>query len=57
MILDHWLGVNFYIPISLVNENFSTASSKNSQVEGKFWTRWYFSFDLHGELCLKDEYV
>lgn len=57
MIMDRDLGVNFYIPISLVDNNFETAVKRDSDVNGRFYFRKYFSKYLHGKDTLKDEYV
>lgn len=55
MIMDPKLGVNFYVPISLVDENFDQAVRRDSDVEARFNFRHYFSKHLHGKDSLKDE--
>lgn len=57
MITDEKLGVNFYIPISMVDENFNQAVLRDSDKNAKFIFRRYFSKYLHGKDYLKDEWV
>lgn len=57
MILDDKLGVNFYIPISFVDDNFNAAVMRDSDINGRFKFRRYFSQHLHGKDSYKDEWV
>ena len=57
MIMDQKLGINFYIPISLVDENFDAAVKRDSDINAKFHFRRYFSKHLHGKNTIKDEWV
>lgn len=57
MIMDKQLGVNFYIPISKVDENFNSAVQRDSDINAIFHFRRYFSKHLHGKDYLKDEWV
>ena len=57
MIVDEKLRVNFYIPISKCDENFSQAIIEDSMVKGRFWFRRYFCEYLHGDKTKSDEMV
>lgn len=57
IIVDEELGINFYIPMSLVDENFEKAHLYNALKEQKFWFRKYFCSKIHGNKVSKDEYV
>lgn len=57
MIRDKKLGINFYIPITKINENFDIAVKKDACIKEKFYVRKYFSRALHGDDCEKDDIV
>ena len=57
MIMDSKLGINFYIPISLVDENFDAAVKRDSDINATYYFRRYFSSYLHGKNTKKDEWV
>lgn len=52
-VLDPDLDLNFYLPISLVDENMKRAYEKGAAVNGKFWFRKH----PMGSKSAKDEYV
>lgn len=57
IILDHKLGVNFYIPISKCDKNFEDAVKRDSILKSKFIFRRYFSEKLHGDKVKEDDLV
>ena len=50
MIKDEKLGLNFYIPISLVDKNMDEAKKINAFSTRKFYHRKYFCKHFHGSL-------
>jgi len=58
MICEPCLKFNFYMPISMVDENFRQAHQKNSILKQKFWFRKDYRSnskkDMYIELTLKE---
>ena len=57
MIVDEQLGVNFYVPISVVDENFNKSYQRGAFTNAKIKVRKYFSEALHGEKVNLDDIV
>lgn len=50
MIGDEKLGLNFYVPISKINENFERAVRREAFTKEKMFFRKYFCRAIHGHL-------
>lgn len=57
MISDEKLGLNFYLPISKINQNFQTAVKREAFSKQKMFFRKYFCKLIHGKLVENDELV
>ncbi len=57
MISDKKLGVNFYMPISKINQNYESAFKIDSQTKEKFFFRKYFCKALHDKMVEEDDLV
>lgn len=57
MVVDEKLRVNFYIPISVCDDNFDQAIIQDAIIKGKFQFRRYFCEYLHGNKTRSDEMV
>lgn len=57
IITDRKMGVNFYIPMSLVDENIENSHLFSALKQKHFWFRKYFSQALHGDKVWEDQYV
>ncbi len=57
MIINDRYKVNFYIPMTLVNENMDKAQGRDAILHSRIWVRRYFSEKLHSENYHKDEYI
>ena len=57
MIVDQKLGVNLYVPISVVDDNFEKSIEKDAFRDIKIKVKKYFCKALHGDKVNNDEIV
>ena len=57
IIVDEKLRVNFYVPISICDDNFDQALIQDTMIKGRFMFRRYFCEYLHGNKTKSDEMV